>query len=131
MLISDFLGEDDALLRAARERITAGADVLAIHIVAREELDPSRAAIIAQDPERAELKRSLVDETRAGYREAFARVARRDGARMARGGRGVLRGAGGRGGGSRGAADRIAGDAGAGEGRVTFLAPWALWAAGR
>jgi uncharacterized protein (DUF58 family) len=72
VLISDFLGEDDALLRAARERITAGADVLAVHIVAREELDPPSAAIIAIDPERVELKRSLVDETREGYREAFA-----------------------------------------------------------
>ncbi|MEP7066168.1 MAG: DUF58 domain-containing protein [Gemmatimonadota bacterium] len=72
VLISDFLGDDDALLRAARERITAGADVLAIHIVAREELEPSSASIIAVDPEHAELKRSLVDETRAGYRDAFA-----------------------------------------------------------
>ncbi|MBK5189687.1 MAG: DUF58 domain-containing protein, partial [Gemmatimonadaceae bacterium] len=72
VLISDFLADDDELLREARERITAGADVLAIHIVAREELEPSRAAIIAQDPERSELKRSLVDETREGYREAFA-----------------------------------------------------------
>ena len=71
VLISDFLAEDDALLRAARERITAGADVLAIHIVAREELEPAHASIIAQDPERAELKRSLVEETRAGYLEAF------------------------------------------------------------
>ena len=70
-LITDFLSDDDALLRAARERITAGADVLAIHIVAREELDPSRASIIAQDPERKELMRSLVDETREGYRAAF------------------------------------------------------------
>ena len=72
VLISDFLSDDDALLRAARERITAGADVLALHIVAREELDPSPTAIIAQDSERAELKRSLVEETREGYREAFA-----------------------------------------------------------
>jgi uncharacterized protein (DUF58 family) len=72
VLISDFLGEDDTLLRAARERITAGAEVLAIHIVAREELDPPSAAIIAIDPERAELKRSLVEETRAGYRAQFA-----------------------------------------------------------
>lgn len=71
VLISDFLTEDDALLRDARERITAGADVLAIHIVAREELEPSQAAIIAMDPERSDLKRSLVDETRAGYVEAF------------------------------------------------------------
>jgi uncharacterized protein (DUF58 family) len=72
VLISDFLADDDELLRAARERIIAGADVLAIHIVAREELDPSRSAIIAQDPERAELQRSLVDETRDAYRDAFA-----------------------------------------------------------
>ncbi|MEP7087576.1 MAG: DUF58 domain-containing protein [Gemmatimonadota bacterium] len=71
VLVSDFLAEEDTLLRAARERITAGADVLAIHVVAREELDPARTAIIAQDPERPELKRSLVDETREGYREAF------------------------------------------------------------
>jgi uncharacterized protein (DUF58 family) len=72
VLISDFLADDDALLRTARERITAGADVLAIHIVAREELEPARGSIIAQDPEHPELKRSLVDETREGYREAFA-----------------------------------------------------------
>jgi uncharacterized protein (DUF58 family) len=72
VLISDFLGDEDALLRAARERITAGADVLAIHIIAREELEPSSASIIAIDPERAELKRSLLSETREGYLEAFA-----------------------------------------------------------
>jgi uncharacterized protein (DUF58 family) len=72
VLISDFLGEGDTLLRAARERITAGADVLAIHIVAREELDPPGAALIAIDPEHPELERSLVVETREGYRAAFA-----------------------------------------------------------
>jgi uncharacterized protein (DUF58 family) len=71
VLISDFLADDDELLRAARERITAGADVLVVHIVAREELEPSHASIIAQDPEQPELKRSLVDETRGAYREAF------------------------------------------------------------
>ena len=72
VLISDFLGEEDTLLRAARERITAGADVLAIHIVAREELDPPGAAMIAIDPEHPEVERSLVVETRDGYRAAFA-----------------------------------------------------------
>jgi uncharacterized protein (DUF58 family) len=72
VLLSDFLGDDDTLLRAARERITAGADVLAIHIVAREELDPPAAAIIAVDPEQAELERPLGNETREGYRTEFA-----------------------------------------------------------
>ncbi|MEO8880930.1 MAG: DUF58 domain-containing protein [Gemmatimonadaceae bacterium] len=72
VLISDFLADDDALLRAARERITAGADVLAIHIVAREELEPGRAAMITSDPEAPDVKRSLVDETREGYLEAFS-----------------------------------------------------------
>ncbi len=71
VLISDFLADDEALLRVARERITAGADVLAIHIVAREELEPERAAMITRDPEAPDVKRSLVDETREGYREAF------------------------------------------------------------
>jgi uncharacterized protein (DUF58 family) len=72
VLLADFLSDGDALLRAARERITAGGDVLAIHIVAREELDPPDAAIIAIDPEHPELERSLVVETREGYRAAFA-----------------------------------------------------------
>jgi uncharacterized protein (DUF58 family) len=72
VLLADFLSDGDALLRAARERITTGGDVLAIHIVAREELDPPGAAIIAIDPEHPELERSLVIETREGYRTAFA-----------------------------------------------------------
>lgn len=72
VLISDFLADDDDLLRDARERITAGAEILAVHIVAREEIDPGVAAAIAVDPEQPELKRSLADETREGYRGAFA-----------------------------------------------------------
>ncbi|MGH7622596.1 MAG: DUF58 domain-containing protein [Gemmatimonadaceae bacterium] len=72
VLITDFLADDDELLRDARERITAGAELLAVHVVAREELDPGRAAAIAVDPERPELKRSLADETREEYRAAFA-----------------------------------------------------------
>ena len=72
VLISDFLADDDDLLRDARERITAGAEILAVHIVAREEIDPGLAAAIAVDPEQPELKRSLADETREGYRDAFA-----------------------------------------------------------
>jgi uncharacterized protein (DUF58 family) len=72
VLISDFLADEDELLHDARERITAGAELLAVHIVAREELDLARAAAIAVDPEQPELKRSLADETRDAYGEAFA-----------------------------------------------------------
>jgi uncharacterized protein (DUF58 family) len=72
VILSDFLAGDDALLRAASERMIAGAEVLAIHIVAREELAPARVAAIAMDPEQPDLKRSLVDETHDGYLDAFA-----------------------------------------------------------
>ncbi len=72
VLISDFLGDLDAMTRIARERIVAGAEVHAVHIVAREELDPSTSAILARDPERPDVLRPLVDETRAEYVAAFS-----------------------------------------------------------
>jgi uncharacterized protein (DUF58 family) len=72
VLLSDFLADDHELLRDARERIIAGAEIIVAHIVAREELDPGRAAAIAVDPEAPELKRPLADETREEYRAAFA-----------------------------------------------------------
>lgn len=72
-IISDFLGDDgDTLLRAVRERLRAGAEVYAVHVIAREELDPRGGAILATDPERPELRRPLVDATRAEYARAFA-----------------------------------------------------------
>jgi len=71
VLVSDFLADDDELLRDARERITAGAEIIVTHIVACEELDPPRAAAIAVDPEAPDLRRTLADETREEYRAAF------------------------------------------------------------
>jgi uncharacterized protein (DUF58 family) len=72
VVVSDFLEGDDALLRLARERIVAGAEVYALHVVARAELDPPRGAVLATDPERPEIARPLADETRAAYLAAFA-----------------------------------------------------------
>ncbi|MDQ3518532.1 MAG: hypothetical protein M3466_09010, partial [Gemmatimonadota bacterium] len=46
--------------------------VHAVHIVAREELDPSTSAFLATDPERPDVMRPLVDETRAEYVAAFS-----------------------------------------------------------
>ena len=59
------------MLRAASVHVVAGGEVHLIHIVAREELDPPRRAILAADPEEPTLQRLLADSTRRGYLEAF------------------------------------------------------------
>lgn len=71
-IVSDFLGDADALLRAAHERLVGGAEVEAVHVVAREELAPPDASVMATDPEAPELRRALVEATRAGYAQAYA-----------------------------------------------------------
>lgn len=70
-VVSDFLGDAEALLATARERVSAGGELYAVHVVARLELEPPRAAMLATDPERGELVRPLADETRTEYEEAF------------------------------------------------------------
>lgn len=71
-IISDFLGDADELLAVARQRLSAGGEVYAVHIVAREELDPARSSILATDPESPEIRRSLVAPTREEYLRGFA-----------------------------------------------------------
>jgi uncharacterized protein (DUF58 family) len=71
-ILSDFLGDADALLRAAHERIVSGGEVEAVHVVAREELSPPEASVMATDPEAPELRRALVEATRPGYQSEFA-----------------------------------------------------------
>lgn len=71
-IITDLLGDADDLLRAARVHIVAGGEVHLVHIVAREELDPPRRAMLAADPEQPALHRLLAEGTRAGYEQAFA-----------------------------------------------------------
>jgi uncharacterized protein (DUF58 family) len=72
VVVSDLLGDGDALLRASHERIIGGGEVEAVHLVAREELDPPTTPAMATDPERPEIKRALVEMTREGYLAAFA-----------------------------------------------------------
>ena len=71
-IVSDFLGDAEALVRAAHERIVGGAEVEAVHIIAREELEPTLASVLATDPEDPDLRRPLVEATRAGYLAEFA-----------------------------------------------------------
>jgi uncharacterized protein (DUF58 family) len=71
-VVSDFLGDADVLLKAARERIIGGTEVDAVHVIAQEELLPPDAEVMATDPERPDLRRALVETTREGYTRAFA-----------------------------------------------------------
>jgi uncharacterized protein (DUF58 family) len=71
VIISDFLdGADDVLTRARGARHN-GAEVYAVHVVAREELDPPAQSLLVSDPENAQLRRPLIAETRQEYLEAF------------------------------------------------------------
>ncbi|MEX1051204.1 MAG: hypothetical protein WEC54_06600 [Gemmatimonadales bacterium] len=69
-LVSDFLDDDAVLARRAAEHIVAGGEVFAIHVVAREELDPD-GTILAVDPEHDDVRRALGPETRDAYRRTF------------------------------------------------------------
>jgi uncharacterized protein (DUF58 family) len=71
-LISDFLGDVDAMLKPARALLGEGGEVVAIHVVAREELSPSSDAILATDPERDDIRRALTPDTVDAYGREFA-----------------------------------------------------------
>ncbi len=70
-IVTDLLGDADALLRAARARIAAGGDVHLVHAIAREEIDPPARTILAEDPEAPIVQRMLNERTRREYDEAF------------------------------------------------------------
>ena len=71
-IVSDFLGDAEELLASARQRLSAGGEVYAVHIVAREELEPGGAAMLATDPESPEIRRSLAASTLQEYQSSFA-----------------------------------------------------------
>lgn len=70
-IVSDFLGDEAEALRRAKELIAGGTEVHAIHVVAREELEPTASAFLATDPESPEIRRPLLLETRPAYAAAF------------------------------------------------------------
>ena len=72
VIVSDLLGDGDDVLRAAAEGMAAGRDVYALHVVAREELDPPADMEIVQDPEDPTVRRPLSTAARAEYVRAFA-----------------------------------------------------------
>jgi len=80
-VIGDFLDGEDDVLRAARQCVVAHGEVHAVHVVAREELEPAELGVLATDPEDPTVRRPLVDASRVEYAAAFGawreRLARR------------------------------------------------------
>jgi uncharacterized protein (DUF58 family) len=71
VIVTDFLGDAEELLSVAGRWVVAGREVHAIHIVAREELDPSHENAMVSDPEAVEVRRPMIGEARSQYIEAF------------------------------------------------------------
>ncbi|MCE2901688.1 MAG: DUF58 domain-containing protein [Gemmatimonadaceae bacterium] len=72
VIVSDALGDLEALRKVASAHAVAGALVEFIHVVAREELEPPADVHLARDPEQAALERVLDVRGRTAYRDAFA-----------------------------------------------------------
>jgi uncharacterized protein (DUF58 family) len=70
--LTDLLGDGDDTLRAARQLLSTGIDVVLVHLVAPAELDPPEGALLAEDPEDEATRRPLTSLTRVTYRERFA-----------------------------------------------------------
>jgi uncharacterized protein (DUF58 family) len=70
-IVTDLLGDADALLAECRLAIAAGGEVVLLHLMTAEELDPPGAAQLAVDPEASTVRRSLDAEGRQGYRTAL------------------------------------------------------------
>jgi uncharacterized protein (DUF58 family) len=72
VVISDFLGDVGRMLKPAHAMLGEGGEVVAIHVVAREEVVPSGDAILATDPEQTDIKRALTPDTSDAYVREFA-----------------------------------------------------------
>ena len=71
VVISDLLGDASEILSAAKLRVAAKGEVIVVHIVATEEVDPPTQALLAVDPEDATMRRLLNGAMRAQYTERF------------------------------------------------------------
>jgi uncharacterized protein (DUF58 family) len=72
VIVTDFLGDSEELLTVASRLVAAGREVHAVHVIAREEIDPPREAAMVSDPEAPDLRRALTGDTREPYISAYA-----------------------------------------------------------
>jgi uncharacterized protein (DUF58 family) len=71
VVISDLLGDAAAILAAAKLRVAAKGEVIVVHIVATEEMNPPEQALLAVDPEDPTMRRLLDGAMRTQYRDRF------------------------------------------------------------
>lgn len=72
VIISDLLGDLDALLQTAAQRTAAGAIVECVHVVAAEEISPPTGVYLASDPEHADVQRIMDKRGLVAYHAQFA-----------------------------------------------------------
>ncbi len=72
VVISDLLGDLDALIRATAQRAAAGAIIECVHVVAAEEISLPSGTYLARDPEQPDVERLLEHRGVAAYRDRFA-----------------------------------------------------------
>ena len=71
VIVTDFLGDAEELLTVASRLVAAGREVHAVHVIAREEIDPPRDAAMVSDPETLSVRRALTSDTRELYLAAY------------------------------------------------------------
>jgi len=67
VIVTDFLGDAAELLTVASRWVAVGREVHAVHVIAREEIDPPREAATVSDPEEPDVRRALTGDTRDAY----------------------------------------------------------------
>ena len=71
VVITDALGDHDALVTAVRARLAGSGSAMLIHVVAPTEMELPRGVHQVEDPEMAEMPRQISAANRQGYAEAF------------------------------------------------------------
>ena len=72
VIVTDFLGDAADVLATASNWVAAGREIHAIHVVAAEEIDPSRESTMVSDPEIVDIRRPMIGDARDRYVETFA-----------------------------------------------------------
>ena len=72
VILSDFLGDTEDQLALARRFGAEGREIHAVHVVAREELEPDRGRRLVADPEQPGFRRPMPPEARVEYVRRFA-----------------------------------------------------------